>query len=113
MSFDSLGLIIRWILAVLAVYRLAFELAVRAGPFGLFIKWRTLLVLSGHYWLEEWVTCPVCQSLWIAAVAMPVFFMGFPLHSWGEWVLLWLSISGGCLLFHFWLSNVLENGQSK
>jgi hypothetical protein len=73
------------ILAALAVYRIATDLAWEDGPFGLSARMRGR-VLS-RYGADDWrsigVTCPICWSFWLALPAAAL---------WGP--LAWLGIAG-------------------
>lgn len=97
---DVLIFALKFLVATLAVYRLAFEIAAREGPFSIFYRFRTWATNTGSRWLEEWVTCAACQSLWIALLAVLV---GFPGLSIGWFILTWIGISGACTVVHFWL----------
>lgn len=57
------------IIAVLAVYRLATDLAWETGPFGCYAALRGFVMVHGPQWAVEGVTCPVCWSFWIALPA--------------------------------------------
>lgn len=99
MSYE-LSFFIKWFLVVLAVYRLSFEVAARQGPGGIFEKFRTWATIKYGLdnGIEEFITCPVC---WSILFAIPFVFL-FGWYGW-ESVFLWLSISGGVMLVHFYL----------
>ena len=81
----------RFVLAVLATWRVTHLLASEDGPADLIVRFRRLL---GQSLLGSLMDCFNCLSLWIAAPAA-VFVSRRPL----EWLLSWLAISGGaCLL---------------
>lgn len=73
------------LLAALAVYRLATDLAWEDGPGGLFARARGAIIqrYRVEHWLSDGVTCPICLSFWIA---LPAAFV------WGA--LAWLGIAG-------------------
>lgn len=74
-----------FILAALAVYRLATDLAWEDGPLGLYAHWRgwVLARYGADHWLSEGVGCPICLSFWLSLPAA---------YLWG--VLAWLGIAG-------------------
>ena len=81
----------RFILAVLAVWRVTHLLASEDGPLDLIARFRAQL---GNGVLGKLMDCFYCLSLWIAAPAA-LFVTRKPL----DWALTWLAISGGaCLL---------------
>ena len=73
------------LLAALAVYRLATDLAWEVGPFELYARWRGWVIAryGKDDWRSEGVTCPICLSFWLA---LPALFV------WGP--LAWLGIAG-------------------
>lgn len=82
---------LRFVLAVLATWRVTHLLASEDGPADIIVRVRVWL---GHGLLGSLMDCFNCLSVWIAAPA--AFFVtrrAFP------WVMSWLAISGGaCLL---------------
>src|SRR5271169_2169959 len=88
---DQVGLLMRFILAVLATWRVTHLLASEDGPADIIVRFRALL---GQSILGKLMDCFNCLSLWVAALA--AFFVSrTPL----EWIFCWLALSGGaCLL---------------
>ena len=84
---------IRFVLAVLATWRMTHLLASEDGPADLIVRFRARL---GHGLAGRLMDCFNCLSLWIAAAAA-LFVFRKPL----EWLFTWLALSGGaCLLEH-------------
>jgi hypothetical protein len=84
----------RFLLAVLATWRVAHLLASEDGPADLIVRFRALL---GQSLAGKLMDCFNCLSLWIAAPAA-LFISRRPL----EWLFSWLALSGGaCLLERF------------
>jgi len=84
----------RFLLAVLATWRVTHLLAGEDGPANLIVRFRALL---GQSLAGKLMDCFNCLSLWIAAPAA-LFVSRSPL----EWFFSWLALSGGaCLLERF------------
>lgn len=82
---------IRFVLAVLATWRVTHLLASEDGPADLIVRFRALL---GHGLAGKLMDCFNCLSLWIAAPAA-LFISREPLG----WLFCWLGLSGAaCLL---------------
>jgi hypothetical protein len=82
---------LRFVLAVLATWRITHLLASEDGPGDLIVRFRTTL---GNSWAGKLLDCFYCLSLWIAAPAAL-----FVSRDWLERLVSWLAISGGaCLL---------------
>ena len=82
---------IRFVLAVLATWRVTHLLASEDGPADIIVRFRALL---GQSIFGTLMDCFNCLSLWVAALAA-LFVSRRPL----EWVFCWLALSGGaCLL---------------
>ncbi|HMD85994.1 MAG TPA: hypothetical protein VKO18_14970 [Terriglobia bacterium] len=82
---------IRFILAVLATWRVTHLLASEDGPADLIVRLRARL---GHGLAGKLMDCFNCLSLWIAAPAA-LFVSRKPL----DWLFTWLALSGAaCLL---------------
>jgi hypothetical protein len=82
---------IRFVLAVLATWRVTHLLASEDGPADIIVRFRRLL---GQSMVGQLMDCFNCLSLWIASPAA-VFVSRRPL----EWLYCWLALSGGaCLL---------------
>ena len=83
--------VLRFVLAVLATWRVTHLLASEDGPADLIFRFRALL---GQSVAGRLMDCFNCLSLWIAAPAA-LFVSRSPM----EWLLTWLALSGGaCLL---------------
>ncbi|MFZ0662899.1 MAG: DUF1360 domain-containing protein [Acidobacteriaceae bacterium] len=86
-----MSLWLRFVLAVLATWRVTHLLASEDGPADLIFRFRALL---GQSLAGELMDCFNCLSLWIAAPAA-LFVSLRPI----EWLFSWLALSGGaCLL---------------
>ena len=82
---------VRFILAVLATWRVTHLLANEDGPADVIVRLRALL---GQSLAGKLMDCFHCLSLWIAA-PMALFVDRSPL----QWLFAWLALSGGaCLL---------------
>jgi hypothetical protein len=77
--------LIDYIIAVFAVYRVATDLAWEDGPFDLYARGRGWVIAryGKDDWRSEGVGCPICWSFWLALPAALV---------WGP--LAWLGIAG-------------------
>jgi len=85
------GFWMRFVLAVLATWRVTHLLAAEDGPADLIVRIRRKL---GQGLAGQLMDCFNCLSLWVAAVAS-LFVTRRPL----EWIVAWLAISGAaCLL---------------
>jgi hypothetical protein len=66
---------LRFAILALAVYRTARMLALEAGPFELFARWRGWAEERGApEWMIEGFGCPLCLSFWLswaAALLLP------------------------------------------
>ncbi|HEY1927306.1 MAG TPA: hypothetical protein VGG92_07570 [Caulobacteraceae bacterium] len=91
MSALSADVLVRFVLAVLAVWRVTHLLAAEDGPGGVIFHLRRRL---GGGWLGELADCFNCLSLFVAAPAA-LFVSRQPI----VWAVAWLALSGGaCLL---------------
>jgi hypothetical protein len=91
---DQIGFPLRFILVVLAVWRVTHLLASEDGPADAIVKFRALL---GNSLVGRMMDCFNCLSLWIAAPAALLLTRQFV-----DWVLVWLALSGAsCLLERF------------
>ncbi|HVW78958.1 MAG TPA: hypothetical protein VHB45_15190 [Alloacidobacterium sp.] len=83
--------VLRFVLAVLATWRITHLLANEDGPADIIVRFRRLL---GNSLAGSLMDCFYCLSLWIAAAA--AFFVSTRLL---EWFFVWLALSGAaCLL---------------
>jgi hypothetical protein len=97
---SALDFWVRFVLAVLATWRVTHLLASEDGPADLIVRLRALL---GQSIVGRLMDCFNCLSLWIAALAA-LFVSRRPL----EWVFCWLALSGGaCLLERFGHESVV------
>lgn len=84
----------RFVLALLATWRVTHLLAEEDGPVDVIVRVRMWL---GERWIGKLMDCFNCLSLWIAA-ATALFVSRKPVG----WLFSWLAISGGaCLLQQF------------
>jgi hypothetical protein len=85
------SLMLRFVLAVLATWRVTHLLANEDGPADIIFRFRRLL---GQSLAGSLMDCFNCLSLWIAAPAA-LFVTREPL----DWLMIWLALSGAaCLL---------------
>ncbi len=85
------GFWIRFVVAILATWRVSHLLALEDGPWDLIVRLRLRL---GRGFLGALMDCFKCLSLWIAAPAA-LFVARKPL----DWLFAWLALSGAaCLL---------------
>jgi len=81
----------RFVLALLATWRVTHLLASEDGPADIIFRIRASM---GQSIFGKLMDCFNCLSLWIAALAAI-----FVSRGWLEWILCWLALSGGaCLL---------------
>ena len=98
-ALTGTGFWARFVLAVLATWRVAHLLASEDGPADLIVRFRALL---GRSIAGKLMDCFNCLSLWIAAPAA-LFVSREPI----EWIFCWLGISGAaCLLERIGLEPV-------
>ena len=85
-------------LVVLAVYRVAYMVAVETGPFALSERLRGLVYhrFGKDSWVFEGIGCPLCVSFWLALPFAVVLRPALDL-----WLfVLWLGIAGAVLTVH-------------
>ena len=80
------------LLAALAVYRVATDLAWEYGPFGLFARMRGWAMTNTPHWIAEGVTCPICWSFWLSLPAG--LLISFDIMG----LVYWLAIAGAVAL---------------
>src|SRR5215469_1667006 len=86
-----MGFWARFVMAVLATWRLTHLLASEDGPADLIVRFRARL---GRGWAGSLMDCFNCLSLWIAAPAAL-----FVSRKAIEWLFIWLALAGAaCLL---------------
>lgn len=94
---------ILYLLAVLAVYRLARMIATEEGPLALFERTRARLGGNDQAdWLGRGIACPLCVGFWVSLV---VSLLLLPFSSWNGLVLNWLGIAGGAAALQMWLER--------
>lgn len=81
-------------LAVAAVYRVAYMVALETGPFELCAKLRRAAT-KAPLWVQEGLGCPLCISFWLGLLA-GIAATGEFLHG----VAYGLGIAGGVLIVH-------------
>jgi Protein of unknown function (DUF1360) len=88
---DPSNVLIRFMLAVLATWRVTHLLASEDGPADVIVRFRALL---GQSLAGKLMDCFYCLSLWISAPAAL-----FVSRQWQDWLMIWLALSGGaCIL---------------
>jgi len=86
-----MSLEVRFLLAVLATWRVTHLLAKEDGPADVIVRFRARL---GDGLFAKLMDCFYCLSIWVAA-PLALFVTRTPI----EWLLTWLALSGGaCLL---------------
>jgi|SRR5688572_9134944 len=91
---------LRFVLAVLATWRVTHLLAREDGPFDILVRFRTLL---GQGMLGRLFDCFYCLSIWVAAPLAWVIFK----NPW-DLFLAWLALSGAaCLIDRFFREPVI------
>lgn len=90
--------ILRWVLSVLAAYRVAYLFTLDTGPFAIFARIREWVLRrwGGESWQYDGATCPLCQSVWYTFIAA----LFFPWRGFDWFVLTWLSMAAACLIIH-------------
>lgn len=78
-------------LLTLAVYRVAYLIAIDEGPFSVIEKMRSRIDPNQASWLGRGLRCVGCVSFWLA--------LGAALLISGSW-LDWLALAGGALVIH-------------
>ncbi len=79
------------ILLTIAIYRIAYLLAIEEGPFSVLATLRDRIDPNQATWLGRGVRCVACVSFWLA--------LGAALLISGS-ILDWLSMAGGALVIH-------------
>lgn len=83
-----------FIIASLATYRLATDLAWEIGPFHCYAALRGFVMVhaGGDSWITEGVACPICWSFWLALPAGLLIDFGLMGLAY------WLGIAGAVAL---------------
>lgn len=87
------------LLAILATYRLAYDITRMDGPFEVYVKLRGWFIQrfgEGH-WVAEGVNCPICCSFWVSLPISLAALIGDANISALLWPLYWLGVAGGAL----------------
>lgn len=95
----SLGQILLLIPLSFAVWRLSSLFAEESGPFNLFGKLRTFLVMSNNFILSELgegISCMWCNSVWLGALAS--IFISVNVF---EWIVFSFSLSAFSILIKY------------
>lgn len=87
---------LRFVIAPLAVYRVAHMLAIEDGPFDVFALWRNRI--GQHNWIGRGFHCVLCISFWLSLLAMA--WVIFSKSIFLDALMIWLSIAGLVLIFH-------------
>lgn len=89
----------KFILAVLAVYRLCHMLAVEDGPFDIFFRVREAVQnkFGPAHWVSRGFNCPLCMSFWVSLVTNILIFPGADFVT---FCLYWLALTGGVSVIH-------------
>ncbi len=80
----------RFVLVVLAVWRITHFLQAEDGPWEIVVRLRRR---AGKTAWGDLLDCFYCLSLWIAAPFAPLLGNG-----WSEWLLLWPALSAGAIV---------------
>ena len=91
---EEVGIGFRFLLAVLATWRVTHLITHEDGPAELIYRMRRWM--GAGFW-GQLMDCFLCFSLWVAA-AMAFFVASRP----AAWVVSWLAISGGACLLERW-----------
>lgn len=88
-----------FVIAVLATYRLAYDIAKMDGPFEIYVRFRWWIEakFGADHWIEQGVNCPICTSFWVSLPIALAALMGenaFPVLL---WPLYWIGCAGGAL----------------
>lgn len=78
-------------LLILAVYRIAYLIAIDEGPFSVIERMRSRIDPNQATWLGRGVRCIACVSFWLALLATLLT---------GGSVLDWIATAGGALVIH-------------
>lgn len=84
-----------YLLAALAVYRIARMIVHEEGPFGVF-AWLQDKTKKQSNWIERGLNCPLCLSWWLSLL-VACFFIPV---AWPEFLLTWFGIAGGAVVFY-------------
>lgn len=84
------------LLAILAVYRVATDLAWERGPSNAFERLRGAVMAryGADSWQAEGIGCPICVSFWAALPLAVLLTLAWGAALWWG-VVLWLGLAGG------------------
>lgn len=85
-----------FVITALAVYRVATDVALMDGPFGLFVRLRVWVGERFHAtapWLVAGVGCPICVAWWVALPLYALAWLAPP-------VVWWLGLAGAAAALH-------------
>lgn len=86
-----------YLLAALAVYRVARMIALEDGPLNLFAKLQDWAEpRQEKNWFAKGILCPLCLSWWLA---LPTLYFFQPLSA-AQYMLTWLAIAGGAAVLY-------------
>lgn len=90
-----------FVLAALAVFRLAYLIAIDDGPADACLRLRT--AVANRYGLDSWqargISCPVCTGFWLGWIAAALLQP----PTWGEFGLWGLALSAPTVIVTRWL----------
>jgi hypothetical protein len=96
---------LRFLLAALATWRLAFLLAREDGPWRMFARLRNR---SDTRLLSQWLGCVKCVGMWIS-----IPFAFFVKGDWAELVVIWLALAGVTALIDEWTRPPFDWQETK
>lgn len=87
----DLTFIVKLLLSVFGVYRVARMVALEEGPFAIFHSIREKIDSYQKTWVGRGLNCPLCCGFWLAL--LPAWYLtGFSSVDW--FILVWLGIAG-------------------
>lgn len=86
--------VLRFVIAILAVYRVSHMVALEDGPWDAFTELRERI--GQRTWFGRGFHCVLCISWWLALPAAIAIVPREPAF----WLLLWPAVAGGVLLLH-------------
>jgi len=94
----------RWLLVVLATWRLCHLLAAEDGPGDVVLHLRRW---AGESWVGRAMDCVYCLSLWVAAPLALIVAQDAT-----DWLLCWLGTSGAACLLERWTERRSSEGDT-
>lgn len=100
-------MILEFVIAILAVYRVALMVSSEKGPFAIFEGLRGAVAKAfppkdgKQHWLDQGINCPLCISFWLGFAAAPIVR---PAGIY-EFIVIALAISGGAVVINLALSK--------